>query len=614
VIVKARAGQGGPRLARYLASGKNDRAEVLELRHLAAVDLRAAVREMDDVARGSACEKHALHVQMRAAPGESVTPEQWLEATDRYAARFGMEDHQAAVVLHRQPDGTTHCHIVFNRVHPETLRAASLSWNYVQHKQLARELERDFGLRRLQDKGRDQQRPSRHTDGGRGEFEQARRRGRDAHAVRDRIREAWGHSDDGRSFAAALDAAGFILARGERRDYVAVDDVGGVYSIGRRTTGATAREVRERLADLDPDRVPDVEQARTQARERLEARPPAPAPAVSPPGPPAPAPTLSREREGAPGEQKRADIERALQAARAVGWSTGLPSAVPPAPAPEPAPPALEPERPAPRLAREREDDDERKKRRGFREQLRADLLALKGTAPLGSATREAWDASRPAEVPPPAAPAPSRPLRPSSDAAREAVLGTLVEHGAAPYRFDPGNEASYYLRLRLDNGRERTFWGLGLEEALNGAQTHPAVGDTIGVRVVGQREVTLTKSEVDEHGQRRDKTITAKRNDWVVEQAAYFAEPGRLERDLAARGAALSPPPPRVEPPAPTPPAVEPPPPPPPPETLWQRIQRQKAERAQREQDLGEGRGHSRADDRFPGPGGGSNGGDPKP
>jgi hypothetical protein len=65
-----------------------------------------------------------------------------------------------------------------------------------------------------------------------------------------------------------LKERGFILAQGDRRDFVAVDERGATHSIGKRTTGASAAEVRARLADLDRENLPTVEAAREQQQGR----------------------------------------------------------------------------------------------------------------------------------------------------------------------------------------------------------------------------------------------------------------------------------------------------------------------------------------------------------
>lgn len=266
MMVKARAGQGGPALARYLMDGKNEHAELVELRNMDAPSFKAALFDMDMLARGSQCHAHALHVQMRAAPGERLSASHWREACDRYAEAFGMEQHQAAVILHHQPDGATHAHFVFNRVHPVTLKAADLWRNYAKHKTLAREMEKDWGLRQVSSQKRTLARD--YSNAGQKETEQARRLGENVHDIREHVRWLWEQSENGQAFVLALKEEGYELAKGDRRAYVVLDPHGSPYSLGSRTTGAKAREVRERLGDLDPAHVPDIEQARRLLMER----------------------------------------------------------------------------------------------------------------------------------------------------------------------------------------------------------------------------------------------------------------------------------------------------------------------------------------------------------
>ena len=304
MIVKAREGTGGPALAQYLMDGKNEHAELLELRNMDAPSLQAALYRMDALSKGGHCQKPALHVQMHAAPGERLSADHWREACDRYAEAFGMEQHQAAIILHHQQDGATHAHFVFNRVHPETLIAADLWRNYEKHKTLARQMEQDWGLQQVSSRKRDRARD--YSQAGQKETEQARRTGENVHDIREHVRWLWEQSPNGLAFAAALEEEGYQLAKGDRRAYVVLDPHGSPYSLGSRITGAKAREVREKLGDLDPASVPDITEGRRLLTERQaeqkqqrrqgngEARAqsqPTPAPAPEPAPAPKPAPT-----------------------------------------------------------------------------------------------------------------------------------------------------------------------------------------------------------------------------------------------------------------------------------------------------------------------------------
>ena len=180
-----------------------------------------------------------------------------------------MTGHHRALVLHTYKN-STHLHVVWDRINEHTLKAVNLYRDHTRSNAVARELERELGLRRLREQRRDPERELAAPT--LAEEQQARRKGQDLQERREAIRTAWQQSQDGKSFAEALDERGFTLAQGDRRDYVALDERGSVYSIGKRTTGATAREVRAKLADLERERLPTVEQARADLPQRQQAR------------------------------------------------------------------------------------------------------------------------------------------------------------------------------------------------------------------------------------------------------------------------------------------------------------------------------------------------------
>lgn len=103
-------------------------------------------------------------------------------------------------------------------------------------------------------------------------------------------------------------------------------------------------------------------------------------------------------------------------------------------------------------------------------------------------------------------------------------AIGVLLEHGAAPYRFDQDNDASYYVRLRTDRG-EQTLWGVDLKRAVAESRTSVQAGDVVGVENLGNRPVTLTVRKRDASGQVVTEEIDTHRNAWSVEQKAYFQQ-----------------------------------------------------------------------------------------
>jgi hypothetical protein len=78
----------------------------------------------------------------------------------------------------------------------------------------------------------------------------------------------WLTTNNGKEFQAALGEKGWVLARGDRRDFVAIDPTGGIHSIARRIEGAKAADVRARFADIDPRGLQGVAEAKQAQRER----------------------------------------------------------------------------------------------------------------------------------------------------------------------------------------------------------------------------------------------------------------------------------------------------------------------------------------------------------
>lgn len=223
---------------------------------------------MQELAELSDCEKFLYHASINPAKGERLTVQQWENAVDLLEKNLGLEGHQRATVKHVK-DGRAHYHIVWDRVDLDTLTAVRMSHNYRAHELTARELEREFGLERVQGAHveRDGPRPERQPK--QWEVDRGRRSGIDPRKVKEEVSELWAWAENGADFARALEARGYILAQGDRRDFVIIDSNGDPHSIARRA-GAKAAEVREKLADIDKEALPTVEQAKELQQERQE--------------------------------------------------------------------------------------------------------------------------------------------------------------------------------------------------------------------------------------------------------------------------------------------------------------------------------------------------------
>lgn len=271
MIIKGTSCAGARRLAVHLSrTDTNERAEVKELRGVAAEDLRGALLEMEAVAAGARTSKPFYHASISSRADERLTDAQRALAIERLEAELGLSGQARLVVVHEK-ESREHCHIVWSRVDPKNMRAISDSHNYRKHELVARALEREFGHERVQGahieregKERPQRTPS-HS-----EMLQADRTGMTAKEVKERITELWQATDNGSDFAKALWDAGFVLAHGDRRDFVVIDPKGGTHSLARRVDGATAKDIRARMTDVDPRRLPNVSDAKQIQRGRHE--------------------------------------------------------------------------------------------------------------------------------------------------------------------------------------------------------------------------------------------------------------------------------------------------------------------------------------------------------
>jgi hypothetical protein len=269
VIIKGKSVGGAKRLAVHLTRrDTNERVVVIEVRGVVAEDLRNALLEMEAIAGGSRTKKPFYHASINTRSDERLTNEQRMRAIDRLEAALGLSGQARVVVVHEK-EGREHCHIVWSRIDLERMAAISDSHNYRKHEQVARELEREFGHERVQGahverdgKERPERTPS-HA-----EMLQADRTGVSAREVKEQITQLWQGTETGKDFANALEQNGFVLARGDRRDFVVIDRNSGTHSLVRRIEGATAKDLRKRMADIDSGRLPSVADAKDIQQDR----------------------------------------------------------------------------------------------------------------------------------------------------------------------------------------------------------------------------------------------------------------------------------------------------------------------------------------------------------
>ena len=244
---------------------KNERAEVVEIKGLAADDLKGALREMQAVAAGSRSQGNFMYqANMSPRIDEHLSPEQWQQAWDTLEKNLGLEGHQRVIVEHEK-GGRVHQHAIWNRVDVDTMRVADIGGNYRTHEQTARQLEKAFDLAPTPIPPVGERKAAPELWEQRAE----ERSGIMRAEIRQIATEAWQTTTTGKEFVAAIKARDLKIARGDRRDFVLVDQAGDVHSLARRVDGVKAADIRERMQDVDREAMPSVQEARQTQRERF---------------------------------------------------------------------------------------------------------------------------------------------------------------------------------------------------------------------------------------------------------------------------------------------------------------------------------------------------------
>lgn len=272
MIINGGSRSNGAFFSRHLMrADENERVAVVEIRGLRAETVPDAFLEMRDVASGTRCKNYFYHANLNTRADEVLTPEQWAQAVDTLERELGFTDQPRFIVEHDK-EGRVHRHVVWSRIDADTMTALSDSHNYRTHEQVAATLEEAFGheatVRALTRDKDTTVRPAPNVK----DWESFRAQDSkiDPKAMRAELTELWSHADSGQAFAAALAERGYILTRGDRRDFCVIDAAGDEHALGRRIAGVKAAELRARMADIDAEALPSVAEGRELARLRQE--------------------------------------------------------------------------------------------------------------------------------------------------------------------------------------------------------------------------------------------------------------------------------------------------------------------------------------------------------
>jgi hypothetical protein len=259
-----------------LRADTNERIEIIGFYGLSAETIKDAFGEMRVMAQGGKAKNFFSQYNINPRGDEQLSEAQWDEAHALHRKAHGLDHLAYFRVRHIKRDELgylrVHEHGIALRVDPDTGKAIPDSLTAQINERTSRDLEIRFDLARGhsvltpdRDNDRPDRRPKKH------ESFRGDRSGIDPEIVKADARAARQRSDNGQSFRAALQASGaYILARGDRRDFVIIDRGGDDHSLARRL-GMKAAELRAFMADLDPASLPSVAEAKAQQQQARQA-------------------------------------------------------------------------------------------------------------------------------------------------------------------------------------------------------------------------------------------------------------------------------------------------------------------------------------------------------
>lgn len=246
----------GADLARHLLNKRdNDHVAVHAIDGLLADNLHGAFAEAEAISGATQCQKYLFSMSINPPPDKDVSVAEFEAAIAKAEERLGLAGQPRAIVFHEK-NGRRHAHAVWSRIDGTELKAIQLSHYKRKLGAVTLELFLEHGW----------DLPEGYRDAAtrdplnfkRQEAGQAKRNKRDAKSIKAMFRECWEASDSKAGFEAALKEQGFVLARGDRRGFVAVDAKGKIWSLSR-CCGVKPKEMRVRLgSEMELPSVEDV--------------------------------------------------------------------------------------------------------------------------------------------------------------------------------------------------------------------------------------------------------------------------------------------------------------------------------------------------------------------
>lgn len=261
MIIKSSQRGYGQKLAQHLTNeSENERVYLGDARFVSLNGKRPvheALGTMELMAKQAPfCKNPFYHISI--SPDSNLDPKQWQKIWQIYEQEYQLQEQAFVEVTHTKK-GRTHKHRVYDRITPEG-KTLKLSFTHLRNEKIARILEYEFNhpltvgkhnqavinqLKKeelteiatwMEEQGvHTRSRPIAKTNPD--EEQQQKRTKIDVEQVKADLQLAYQRTENGWEFLQAIASQGYMLAKGDRRDYVVLDSTGNVHSPRRRLGG-----------------------------------------------------------------------------------------------------------------------------------------------------------------------------------------------------------------------------------------------------------------------------------------------------------------------------------------------------------------------------------------
>ncbi|MEM8988271.1 MAG: hypothetical protein AAGC95_16265 [Pseudomonadota bacterium] len=285
MILKGSTRAGANDLALHLSNAvDNERVSIKELRGMVADNLYDGFREWELISDQTNAKEPFYSLSINPDPNQrDWNAEEWMRAIEHIEEKLGLTGQPRAIIFHEKEgeDGRVrkHAHVVWSRIKLENgkLKAISMSHDYYKLKACAKDLAKEFGLDLPNglsagiktDSSTRKEKKCDHYD-----HAKSHGMGRDPDSVQERkalITKIWNESQGADQFCNHMRAAGYIVARGNRRSFVIVDREKRIHGFARQIAGVNTKAIKERLGNAHA--YPDIEQAVDEYRIREQSAP-----------------------------------------------------------------------------------------------------------------------------------------------------------------------------------------------------------------------------------------------------------------------------------------------------------------------------------------------------